>query len=125
MKKAKADAMAEFRASQPFFDTCSAYYGDWFDDYLKQVGSVYLDLDLSKIIIDDTVPQTLGRDDFINYKTDNSIHMVKQEVRDDEVVIVQPTPEGPDAHVVSSIVDPSSRDGLTTVKLTVSDAPLS
>lgn len=79
-------------------------------------------MDLSKIIIDNTVPQTLGRDDFVSYKTDNSIHMVKQEVRDYKVVIVQPTL---DAHVVSSTVDPSSRDGLTTVKLTVSDAPLS
>ena len=45
--KAKADVVAEFRVSQPFFDACSAYYGDGFDDCLKQVKSVYPDLDLS------------------------------------------------------------------------------
>lgn len=54
--KAKANAIMEFRVSQPFFDACGIYYGDGFDDYLKQVGYVYLDLDLSKINIDDAVP---------------------------------------------------------------------
>lgn len=45
--KAKANVIAEFRVSQPFFDACGVYYGDGFDDCLKQVGSVYPDLDLS------------------------------------------------------------------------------
>lgn len=35
VQKAKAKAVAEFRVSQPFFDACSAYYGDKFDDCLR------------------------------------------------------------------------------------------
>ena len=34
MDKAKADTMAEFKASQPFINACSVYYGDGFDDCL-------------------------------------------------------------------------------------------
>ena len=47
MDKAKADAVVEFRVSQPFYDTRGAYYSDRFDDYLKQVGVAYPDLDLT------------------------------------------------------------------------------
>lgn len=32
MKKAKAKDVAGFRTSQPYFDACSAYYGDRFDN---------------------------------------------------------------------------------------------
>ncbi|KAK9993342.1 hypothetical protein SO802_023045 [Lithocarpus litseifolius] len=35
MEKAKADAVAEFRISQPFFDACGVYYDDGFEDCLK------------------------------------------------------------------------------------------
>ena len=35
--KAKVVTMAEFRVSQPFFNPCGAYYGDGFDECLKQV----------------------------------------------------------------------------------------
>nr|POE80585.1 hypothetical protein CFP56_14993 [Quercus suber] len=59
MDKAKADTVVEFRVSQPFFDACGTYYGDGFDECLKQVEAAYLDLDLSQIIIDDTVLPTL------------------------------------------------------------------
>ena len=51
IEKVKADAMAEFKASQPFIDACTFYYGDGFEDCLKQVGSVYPALDLSKITL--------------------------------------------------------------------------
>lgn len=47
MDKAKADAVTEFRVSQPFFGACGAYYGDGFSERLKQVRSIYPDLDLS------------------------------------------------------------------------------
>lgn len=56
MEKAKADAVAEFWTSQPYFDACGVYYGDSLDDCLKQVSFVYLNLDLSKVTIDDTIP---------------------------------------------------------------------
>ena len=58
--KAKADTMAEFRVSQPFFDVCGAYYGDRFDECLKQVEATYSDLNLSQIIIDNTILPTPG-----------------------------------------------------------------
>ena len=60
MDKAKADTMAEFRVSQPFFDVCGAYYGDRFDECLKQVEATYPDLNLSQIIIDNTILPTPG-----------------------------------------------------------------
>ncbi|KAK9993564.1 hypothetical protein SO802_023267 [Lithocarpus litseifolius] len=43
----RADAVAEFKASQPFIDSCAVYYGDGFKDCLKQVQFVYLHLDRS------------------------------------------------------------------------------
>lgn len=47
MRKAKADIMAAFQVSQPIFDESGVFYGDGFDDCLKQVEVVYPDLDLS------------------------------------------------------------------------------
>ena len=35
MDKAKADAVAAFQISQPFFDKCSVFYGEGFGDCLK------------------------------------------------------------------------------------------
>ena len=35
MDKAKANIVAAFQISQPFFDECSVFYGEGFDDYLK------------------------------------------------------------------------------------------
>lgn len=74
MEKVKADAVAEFRASQPFIVACDIYYGDRFEDCLKQVGFVYLDLDLFKISLDDPIPATLGGSDTINEEFDDFIH---------------------------------------------------
>lgn len=107
MDKAKADAMAEFRASQPFIDACNVYYGDAFDDYLKQVGSVYPDLDLSKITLDDMVPTTPGGSDTVNEESDDSTHMEEQDLKDDNMVIAQPILVSPITLWVSSAEDPS------------------
>jgi len=57
-EKAKANAIAKFRAFQPFIDACAVYYGDGFDDCLNQVRSVYLDVDSSKITLDNLIPTT-------------------------------------------------------------------
>lgn len=46
-EKIKVNDVVAFHTSQPYFDKCSVYYGDRFDDYLKQVVVVYPDLDLS------------------------------------------------------------------------------
>ena len=53
VETARADAIAEFKASQPFIDACMMYYGDGFEDFLKQVGPIYPNLDLSKVTMDD------------------------------------------------------------------------
>lgn len=123
MDKAKANVMVEFQVSQLFFDACSAYYGDGFDDYLKQVGSVDPDLDLSQFVIDDIVPPTPGGDDTISDEPDDSVHTVEQEEKDDGVVISQLVPEGPVAPIASSAIGSLSEGGPTTVDLNVSDAP--
>ena len=124
MDKAKADAVAEFCVSQPFFDACGIYYGDGFDDCLKQVGAVYPDLDLSQITIDDTILLTLRGDDTLCDKTDDFVHIIGQEVKDtDTEVVIQPTLEGLEALVVSSAVGPTTMDGSSTVDLTVSNVP--
>ena len=47
------NAIQEFKASQSFIDFCADYYGTGFDDCLKQVASVFPELDLSGITMDD------------------------------------------------------------------------
>ena len=74
MENAKADAIAEFRASQPFIDLCAVYYGDGFDDCLNQVGSVYPDVDLSRITLDDPVLMTPVSGDTINEESGDFAH---------------------------------------------------
>lgn len=44
---------------------------------LKQVGDIYPNLDLSQIVIDDTVPPTPRGDNAASNKTVNSVHTVK------------------------------------------------
>ena len=41
----RVDSVTEFKASHPFLDTCVVYYGDRFEDCLKQVKFVYPYLD--------------------------------------------------------------------------------
>lgn len=100
-EKAKADAIVEFRASQPFIDSCAIYYGDGFKDCLKQVGSVYPNLDLSKIYMEDLLPTTPAGGDSFSEKTNNFTH-TEQDPKDDGVVLAQPTVEGPVAPLVPS-----------------------
>ena len=85
---------------------CGIYYDDEFEDCLKQVRAIYPNLDLSQIIIDDTVPATPEGDDTVSEETDDSIHTISQKVKDtDAKVAVQPAPEGPKAPMVPSAVD--------------------
>lgn len=123
MDKAKVDAIAEFQVFQPFFDACGAYYGDGFIECLKQVRSVYLDLDLSQIIIYDTILPTPRGDDTVSDEPDDSAYTIEQEAKYDGVVIAQLVPEGPVFPVVSSIVDSSAEGGPNVVNPTILDAP--
>ena len=74
MEKVKANTVVEFRASQPFIDACVVYYGDGFEDYLKQVESVYPILGLSKITLENPMSTTYRGDDTINEESGDSIH---------------------------------------------------
>ena len=47
--------------SQLFIDSCADYYSTGFDDYLKQVVSAFLELDLSEISMDAPEPVTPAR----------------------------------------------------------------
>ncbi|KAL0012053.1 hypothetical protein SO802_007161 [Lithocarpus litseifolius] len=58
VETAMADVITELKASQPFIDACAFYYGDKFEDCLKQVKSIYPHLDLSKVTMDDPLPST-------------------------------------------------------------------
>ena len=82
IKKAKVDVVAAFRTSQPYFDECGIYYGDGFDDCLKQVAAFHLDLDLSQVVIDDTISSTHEGTNTISNETHDSVHTVKEELKD-------------------------------------------
>ena len=73
---------------------CGIYYGDEFDDCLKQVVATFSNLDLSQITIDDTVPLTPKGDDAVSKEVGDSIHTIEQGVKDTNVeTIVQSAPD--------------------------------
>ena len=88
MEKAKADIVAEFRIFQPFFDACGVYYGDGFEDCLKQVRDAYPNLDLSQIVIDNTIPPMPKGDDTVSDETVDSIHMIEQDVKEADGMVI-------------------------------------
>lgn len=118
MEKARADAMVEFRISQPFFNACGVYYGDEFKDCLKQVKFAYPNLDLSQIVINDIISPTPRGDDTVNDETIDFAHTVKKVVKQaEDVGIAQLAPNGPDIVVVLSAKNPATTDGLPAVNL--------
>ena len=96
------------------------YYDDRFKDCLKQVRATHPHLELSQIVIDDTVPPTLRGEDTVSDETINSAYMVEQEMEIDGMVITQPAPGGPDGLPTEN---PTTADDLPTVNPTVLDAP--
>jgi len=58
VETAKADAVKEFKDSLAFIDSYAEYYGVGFEDYLKQVKSNYLHLDLEKVSMNEPLPTT-------------------------------------------------------------------
>ena len=82
---ARADAIAKFKASQPFIDSCAVYYGDGFEDCLKQVKSVYPHLDLSKVTMDDPLPSTPASNTIFE-EIDDSTES-ESDPKDDSVVL--------------------------------------
>ena len=91
---------------------------------LKASESFLPNLDLSQIVIDNTVPPTPRGDGIVNDETIDSICTVEQEVKDtDGVVIAQPTLDGPNVVVVSSTKNPTTTKGLLAVNPAVLNAP--
>ena len=121
-ERARVDAVAEFCISQPFFDPCGIYYGEGFEDCLKQVRAAHPNLNLSQITIDTIVPPTFEGEDTVSDETVDSIHTIKEEVETNDVVIAQPAPGGPDGLPTEN---PTTTNGLPIVNPPVPDAPLS
>ena len=101
VETAKADAMKEFKASQPFIDSCAIYYSDGFEDCLKQVKSIYPHLDLSKVTMDDPL-QSTPVDDTILDETDDSTES-EPDPKDDSVILAQLAADPPVTLLVLSI----------------------
>ena len=109
VETARADAITEFKASHLFIDACVVYYGDEFKDCLKQVRSVYPNLNLSKVTMDDPLPTTPTRDDTVSEEIDDSTES-ERDPKDDGVVLAQPVVEGPIIPLASSADDPPAHD---------------
>ena len=93
VETASANAVKKFKASQPFINSYAVYYGDGFEDCLKQVKSIYPHLDLSKVFMDNPMSLTLAGDT-IFYETDNSTQL-KRDPKNNGVVLAQPVMEKP------------------------------
>ena len=72
METARADDVTEFKASQPFIDSCVVDYRGEFEDCLKQVKFVYPHLDLSKVSMDDPMPSTPAGDTIFKETNDST-----------------------------------------------------
>ena len=111
METTKADAKKEFKDSQRFIDSYAIYYGDGFEDCLKQVKSIYPHLDLSKVTMDDALPSTLAGD-IIFEKTDESTQL-EWDPKDDSVILAQPATNPPVTPLISSTELPNVENSLT------------
>ena len=58
VEMAGINAIQIFKALQSFIDSCAKYYGTGFEDCLKQVALAFLELDLSRITMDNVEPTT-------------------------------------------------------------------
>ena len=111
METAKADAVKEFRASQTFIDSCAEYYGDGFEDFLKQVKSIYPPLDLSKVSMDDPLLSTPAGDTVLEGSNDFSES--EADPKDDIVVLAQPIMDQPIIPLTPLVNPPNVEDLLS------------
>ena len=93
VETARTDAIQKFKTTQSFIDSYAEFYGTGFDDCLKQMASVYPELDLSGITMDDPVPMTPAGDTVAD-KVDEPINLDLLH-NDDGVVLAQPTANTP------------------------------
>ena len=85
METTRVNAVAEFKASQPYINSCAVYYSNGFENCLKQVKSIYLHLDLSKVTMDDLLPLTPVGD--TNFEEINESTQSERDPKDDGVVL--------------------------------------
>ena len=93
VETAGIDAVQKFKTTQSFIDSCTNYYGTGFDDCLKQVASVYPELDLSGITMDVFVPMTPAGDTVAD-KDDEPLNLDLL-LNDAGVVLAQPAVNTP------------------------------
>ena len=110
VETARADAVAEFKTTQSFINSCAGYYGDGFEDCLKQVKFVYPHLDLSKVTMDDPLSSTLVGDTTLE-ETDDSSES-ESGPKGDSVVLTQAATDAPVIPLTSSIDPPDVEDSL-------------
>ena len=77
--------MAKFKASQPYIDSCAVYYSNGFENFLKQVKSIYLHLDLSKVTMDNLLPLTPAGD--TNFEETDESTQLERDPKNDGVVL--------------------------------------
>ena len=86
MEKAGANVVQEFKVLQSYINSCADYYGTEFDDCLKQVASAFPELDLSRIIMEESMSTT---------PTGDTIAGESDDPKNDNVVLAQPTANPP------------------------------
>ena len=114
VETAGTDAVQKFKTSQSFIDSCADYYGTGFDDCLKQVASVFPELDLSGISMDAPELVTLAR----NVITDDDDGIPESQPSpkiDGGVVLAQPTITPP-TPISKTPVLPVDADGAQSQK---------
>ncbi|KAL0014066.1 hypothetical protein SO802_001135 [Lithocarpus litseifolius] len=127
VETAKADAVTEFKTSQTFVDACAEYYGEGFEDCLKQVKSLYPHLDLSRVSMDDPVPSTPVGDTVV--ADDDTFSESGAHQKTDGIVHAQPAFEPSGTQKLPSS-DPSGFEGFPAIQdplqgdEAVSDAPV-
>ena len=107
----RVDAITEFKASQPFIDAYGIYYGDGFEDCLKQVKSVYPHLDLSKVSMDDPLSST-ATGDTVFEDTDDFTEL-EQDPKNDGVILTQPAVEKTVTPLIPSTEAPDAENPST------------
>ena len=93
VEMAGADAVQKFKASQSYVDSCADYYGTRFDDCLKQVASVFPELDLFGITMDDFEPTTPVSD--VVDESDDAPETNPPSKADGAIVLAQPAANPP------------------------------
>lgn len=89
VETARNDAVMEFMDSQSFIEACVVYYGNGFEDCLKQVKSVYPNLDLSTTTMNESTSSTPAGDT-VKEECDVTNNLEANQ-KNDSVVLAQPT----------------------------------